>query len=130
SVHQGAHCNARYVAARTFLASQVHRACAGLLPRRPDPTWSGPLFFLDLDGVFDCEVLGFPHTTTSGLAALALLQIHGFGVVVNSGRSLEHVQRYCRIYGLAGGVAEYGSVLVDAVAGRDLALTTPAALEQ
>ena len=109
--------NKRYLTARNFLACQLHRVCAGLLPR-PRPTWSGPLLFLDLDGVFDCEVLGFPHTTASGLAALALLQAHGFAVVLNTGRSVEQVRRYCSIYGLPGGVAEYGSVLVDAVGGR------------
>ena len=130
SVRQGAQWNARYIDARTFLASQVHRACARLLPRRPEPTWSSPLFFLDLDGVFDCEVLGFPHTTPSGLTALALLQNDGLAVVLNSGRSLQHVQRYCRIYGLPGGVAEYGSVFLDAVGGREVALTTRSALEQ
>ena len=130
SVRQGAQWNARYIDARTFLASQVHRACARLLPRRPEPTWSGPLFFLDLDGVFDCEVLGFPHTTPSGLTALALLQNNGLAVVLNSGRSLQHVQRYCRIYGLPGGVAEYGSVFLDAVGGREVALTTRSASEQ
>ena len=128
--HQGAHWNGRYLAGRNFLAFEIHRLSAGLLPRRPDPTWSERLFFLDLDGVFDCDVLGFPHTTASGLTALALLQTHGFAVVLNTGRSVEHVRRYCGIYGLPGGLAEYGSVFIDAVGGRELALTPPAALER
>ena len=128
--HQRADWNGRYLAARTFLALQIHRLCVGLMSRRPCPTWLGPLLFLDLDGVFDCEVLGFPHTTPSGLAALALLQAHGFAVILNTGRSVEHVHQYCGLYGLPGGVAEYGSVLVDAIGGRELVFTSPAALEQ
>ena len=128
--HQGAHWNGRYLAGRNFLAYEIHRLSAGLLPRRPDPTWSERLFFLDLDGVFDCDLLGFPHTTASGLTALALLQTHGFAVVLNTGRSVEHVRRYCGIYGLPGGLAEYGSVFIDAVGGRELPLSPPEALEQ
>ena len=130
SEHQRAHWNGRYLAARNFLTYEVHRLCAGRMSPWPLPRWSGPLFFLDLDGVFDCEAFGFPHTTASGLAALALLRAHEFGVILNTGRSVEHVRRYCRIYGLPGGVAEYGSVLVDAVGGREVAFTTPVALEQ
>src|SRR5439155_12766827 len=42
SVHQRAHWNARYLAARGFLAYQVHRVCAGVMPPRPAPSWSGP----------------------------------------------------------------------------------------
>jgi len=130
SASQRSYWNGRYLAARDFLAYQIHRLCAGLLPPRPQPARPGPLFFLDLDGVFDCDVLGFPHTTASGLAALHLLQAHGFTVVLNTGRSAEHVRKYCDLYGLPGGVAEYGSVFVDAVGGRDLVFTSPAALEQ
>jgi hydroxymethylpyrimidine pyrophosphatase-like HAD family hydrolase len=130
SEQQRAHWNRRYLEARNFLTYELHRACAGLLSRRREATWSGPLFFLDVDGVFDCEVLGFPHTTASGLAALALLRAQGFAIVLNSGRSVEHVRRYCDIYGLPGGVAEYGSVFVDAVGGRERACATPAALER
>ncbi|HYK81563.1 MAG TPA: HAD hydrolase family protein [Gemmatimonadales bacterium] len=120
----------RYLAGRTFLAFQVQQVCAGLVPKPPAPSWSGPLVFLDLDGVFDSEVLGFPHTTPSGVAALARLRAHGCAVVLNTGRSVEHVHRYCSIFGLPGGVAEYGSVLVDAVAGREVALASREALVQ
>ena len=130
SASQRSYWNGRYLAGRDFLAYQVHRLCAGLLPPRPPPARPGPLFFLDLDGVFDCDVLGFPHTTASGLAALHLLRAHGFTVVLNTGRSAEHVRKYCDLYGLPGGVAEYGSVFVDAVGGRDLVFPSSAALEQ
>ena len=84
------------------------------------PRWSKRLFFLDLDGVFDCDALGFPHTTPSGLAALRLLRAHDVSVVLNTGRGVEDVRDYCRAYDLAGGLGEFGSVFVDAVAGRTL----------
>jgi len=130
SASQGAHWNERYLAARNFLTHQLHRACAGFLPPRPTARWSDALVFLDVDGVFDCELLGFPHTTVSGLTALALLQAQGFAVVLNTGRSVEHVREYCRTYGLPGGIAEYGSVLFDAVTNQEVALCTPAARER
>src|SRR2546422_6546132 len=99
SASQGAPWNERYLAARNFLTHQLHRACAGFLPPRPTARWSDALVFLDVDGVFDCELLGFPHATVSGLTALALLQAQGFAVVLNTGRSVEHVREYCRTYG-------------------------------
>jgi len=51
-------------------------------------------------------------------------------VVLNTGRSVEHVREYCRTYGLPGGIAEYGSVLFDAVTNQEVALCTPAARER
>lgn len=114
-------CNRRRLGARRFLVSRMTRFQAALIGSQP-PRWSKRLFFLDLDGVFDCEALGFPHTTPSGLAALRLLRDHDFSVVLNTGRGLEDVRDYCRAYGLPGGLAEFGAVFVDAVAGRELAL--------
>ncbi len=113
--------NRRRLRARRFLISRMIRFQAGLYGS-PPPRWSKRLFFLDLDGVFDCEALGFPHTTPSGLDALRLLREHDFSVVLNTGRGLEDVRDYCRVYGLPGGLAEFGSVFVDAVADRELTL--------
>jgi hydroxymethylpyrimidine pyrophosphatase-like HAD family hydrolase len=96
----------------------------------PPQAWARRLFFLDLDGVFDCERFGFPHTTPSGLAALELLGAHDFSVVLNTGRSVEHVRDYCQVYGLAGGIAEFGSVFVDAVAKSEWPLIDPTAADQ
>ncbi len=117
--------NLRFIASRTFLAFQLHRQCAALLPLRGAVRWSCRLFFLDLDGVFDSELLPFPHTTASGLEALALLQAAEYAVVLNSGRSVAHIRQYCQTYGLPGGLAEHGSVFVDAVGGREVPLTDP-----
>ena len=122
--------NQRYLMARNWLTSRLSRFGASLIPAPAAVTWSKRLFFLDLDGVFDAEAFGFPHTTTSGLAALALLRAHDFSVVVHTGRSVADVHSYCRDYGLPGGVAELGSVFVDAVAGRETPLIDAAASEQ
>ena len=113
--------NRRRLAARRFLVSRMNRFNAGFIGTGR-PRWSSRLFFLDLDGVFDCEALGFPHTTPSGLDALRLLRDHDVSVVLNTGRGVDDVHDYCRAYGLAGGLGEFGSVFVDAVAGRELAL--------
>jgi hypothetical protein len=113
--------NRRRLMARRFLVSRMNRF-NGALIGTVHPRWSKQLFFLDLDEVFDCEALGFPHTTPSGLAALRLLRAHDVSTVLNTGRSIEDVRDYCQAYGLAGGLGEFGSVFVDAVAGRDLAL--------
>lgn len=122
--------NQRYHWARNFLIAHMSRDCARRIPKPPCAKWSNRLFFLDLDGVFDCEVLGFPHTTASGLSALALLQSHGFSIVLNTGRSVADVYAYCQNYVLPGGLAEYGSVFIDAVRRREVPLIDGEAAEQ
>jgi hydroxymethylpyrimidine pyrophosphatase-like HAD family hydrolase len=120
--------NRRYLRARNFLVYRMNRSlCA---PIRRQAMWSKRLFFLDLDGVFDCERFGFPHTTPSGLAALELLRSRDVSVVLNTGRSVDHVRDYCAVYGLPGGVAEYGSVFVDAAGRCERPLIDPEAGEQ
>jgi hydroxymethylpyrimidine pyrophosphatase-like HAD family hydrolase/orotate phosphoribosyltransferase len=115
------HWNQRYLRARNFVVHHMHRSLAG--PARDKQTrWSRRLFFLDLDGVFDCERFGVPHTTPSGIAALELLRSHEFSVVLNTGRDVEQVRDYCEVYGIPGGVAEFGSVFVDAVGESQLPL--------
>jgi hypothetical protein len=84
----------------------------------------GPLCAIDLDGVLETMPLGFPATTWLGALALRALARHGYRAVLATGRSLDEVRDRCLAYGLAGGVAEYGSVLF--VHGRTQALLTPA----
>ena len=122
--------NRRYIEARNFQTYVMSRHAARCLHGSPPVAWSERLFFLDLDGVFDCECLGFPHTTRNGLLALYLLKLHNYSAVLNTGRSVEHVRHYCRTYRLPGGVAEYGSAFVDAVREREIPLADPAALHQ
>jgi trehalose-6-phosphatase len=130
--HRLEHWNTRYLRARDFVISRMNRHLAGPArsASRSPQAWAKRLFFLDLDGVFDCERFGFPHTTASGLAALDLLGAHDFSVILNTGRSVEHVRDYCQAYGLPGGIAEYGSVFVDAVANCEWPLIDSAAAEQ
>jgi len=112
----------RYLAARNFLVHEMARFCGAQLPKSRSLQWTKRLFFLDLDGVFDSEVFGFPQTTISGLTALALLRLHHFSVVPNTARGVEDIRQYCRSYHLPGGIAELGSVFLDAVGLREIPL--------
>ena len=106
--------NRQFTATRSFAAFHLARYCGRKLGA-PPTTWERQLVFLDLDGVLDWGLLGFPHTTRCGVNALQLLQRNRFSVVLNTARSLEHVREYCRAYRLPGGVAELGSVFWDAI---------------
>jgi hydroxymethylpyrimidine pyrophosphatase-like HAD family hydrolase len=66
---------------------------------------------LDIDGVLESEQLGFPTLTRASATALRALIAHGYSPVAVSGRGLAEVRERCRAYGLAAGVAEYGSAL-------------------
>ena len=122
--------NDRYQAARRFLVHEMHRHCATRILEAPGAAWSRTLFSLDLDGVFDCDVLGFPHTSASGLTALALLQGHRYSVIPCTARSIADVRSFCRTYGLPGGLAEDGSVFYDAVEDREWSLLDEVAAAQ
>jgi hydroxymethylpyrimidine pyrophosphatase-like HAD family hydrolase/orotate phosphoribosyltransferase len=115
--------NRRYLGGRDFLIRTMNRFASGLIRTAGPPEWTRKVLFMDLDGVFDAEAFGFPHPTISGLKALSRLQSNGFSVVLNTGRSIEHVLRYCADYGLPGGIGEYGSVFVDSVARKTFPLT-------
>jgi len=106
--------NRQFIATRSFAAFHAARHCGRKLGAAPT-TWERRLCFLDLDGVLDWGLLGFPHTTRCGVDALKRFQRNRFSVVLNTARSLEHVREYCRAYRLPGGVAELGSVFWDAV---------------
>ena len=60
---------------------------------------------------------------------MSLLHAHGFAVAVNTARTLQEVKQYCRAYGLAGGVAEYGGVLWDALTDREKVLVSSESLQ-
>jgi hypothetical protein len=64
------------------------------------------------------------------LRALSLLQAHGYCVALNSTRTLGEVQAYCRAYGCAGGIAEYGSVVWDEAQGRARTLVSSEAKDE
>ncbi len=121
--------NAQFVYARSFAAFHLARYCGRTLGAAP-AAWGSRLFFLDLDGVLDWGLLGFPHTTACGVEALRVLRRNGFAVVLHTARAVEHVREYCRAYRLPGGVAELGSVFYDAVRDWEIPLVHPEAEAQ
>jgi hydroxymethylpyrimidine pyrophosphatase-like HAD family hydrolase/orotate phosphoribosyltransferase len=117
--------NERRLQARNFLVYAMTEFCARFIqPETPRP-WSPALFFMDIDGVFDYEMMGFPHATRCGLQSISLLVSHGFSIVPNTGRGVQHVRQYCSAYGFPGGIAEYGSVFIDTVNRREIPFITP-----
>jgi hypothetical protein len=116
--------------ARNFLVHSMNEFCAGYLRLPKNAEWTDRLFFMELDRIFDQELLGFPHPTESGLQSMLLLQSNGYSIVLNTGRSVQHVRKYCEAYKIPGGVAEYGSVFVDAVNQTEVPLIDSAGAEQ
>jgi hydroxymethylpyrimidine pyrophosphatase-like HAD family hydrolase len=120
-----------YIDAWTYSMIQTARFCARFLPPATaavDP--EGRVVFCDVDGVIDRHLFRFPTTTQDGLRALALLRGHGLPVYLDTARSCHDVREYCAAYGLAGGVAENGSYLWDAVAGRGKVLVGQETLDE
>jgi hydroxymethylpyrimidine pyrophosphatase-like HAD family hydrolase len=122
--------NRDYNNAWTFLVLQTMRHCASFCKKPKSIWWRDPLVVLDLDGVLDRQIFGFPSTTLAGMKAISILQAHGFAIAVNTERSILEVKEYCRAYGFTGGVAEYGAYAWDAVASQEQVLVTPESLSQ
>ena len=120
----------RFMSAWNFLTVEAARQCGSYCRPPAEPRWRPPLVTLDIDGVLDRRVFGFPCTTAAGIEALSLLRAHEFSVAVNTARSVAEVKAYCQAYSLAGGVAEHGSYLWDAVGQRGRALISPEAERQ
>ncbi len=114
--------NRRYLAARRFLVIHTMRFCASLCHRPRGLEWSSPLVVLDVDGVLDKQIFGFPSTTAAGIEAVSLFAAHGIPVALNTARSVSELKEYCKAYGFVGGVAEYGSFVWDALSDRERVL--------
>lgn len=95
---------------RQCSAAAVHEYLAALYLRDLPPA-TGPLCAIDLDGVLECDQLGYPATSPTGMLALRALIAHGYRPVLATGRSVPEVRDRCRTFGLAGGVAEYGAAI-------------------
>ena len=119
-----------YMSAWHFLTVQTARHCGSLIPTERAAQWRSPLVATDIDGVLDRRLFGFPSTSAAGLEALAVLASHRLTVALNSARSASEIREYCQAYSLAGGVAEYGSYLYDAVGQCEKVLVSPQALSQ
>lgn len=104
-------------AQRTYVAEQY---LAGLAARA-----EGPLCAIDIDGVLETRLSAFTALAPAGALALRSLNVHGYRAVLVTGRSLEEVRERCLAYRLPGGVAEYGSVIYDHLAGRVHSLLGP-----
>jgi hydroxymethylpyrimidine pyrophosphatase-like HAD family hydrolase len=120
----------RFMNAWNFLIVHTARRCGSLCHPRTALHWHAPLVFLDIDGVLDRRFFGFPCTTAAGIRALSLLSSHEFSVALNTARSAAEVKDYCKAYSLAGGVAECGSYIWDAVHQRGKVLISTEAARQ
>jgi hydroxymethylpyrimidine pyrophosphatase-like HAD family hydrolase len=120
----------QFVSAVHFLTVHTARFCGRMCSPPKTPTWRSRLAVLDIDGVVDRQLFGFPCTTAAGVQALCLLHTHEFAIAVDTARSVAEVQEYCRAYGLVGGVAEYGAYVWDAVSQRGQGLVSPESLRQ
>lgn len=119
-----------YISAWNFLVGETVRECGRLCHHPGEVHWSTPLIVADIDGVLDRMVFGFPSTTAAGITAVSLLHAHGFAIAINTARTLDEVKQYCRAYAFAGGVAEYGSVIWDAVSQQERGLVSAESLRQ
>jgi hydroxymethylpyrimidine pyrophosphatase-like HAD family hydrolase len=120
----------RFMDAWNFLTVHTARFCGSYCRPPQEPLWRSPLVVLDIDGVLDRRLFGYPCTTAAGMEALSLLNTHGFSVAVNTARSCAEVRDYCQAYGLAGGIAEHGAYLWDAVAQSGQVLISLEAMRQ
>ena len=120
----------QFMLAWNFLTVHTARYCGSLCGPPIDVRWRSPLCVLDIDGVIDRRLFGFPCTTAAGIKALSLLRAHDFSVALNTARSVGEVKDYCEAYSLAGGIAEHGSYIWDAVHQRGRILLSAEAIRQ
>ncbi|MDE1931744.1 MAG: HAD family phosphatase [Alphaproteobacteria bacterium] len=128
--HRADEFNAQYVKAWDFLTRESARACGALVAPAAVRDWHAPLAVLDLDGVVDRRIFGFPTTTAAGVQALATLNARGFAISVDTARPAHQVRDYCDAYGFVGGVAECGGYIWDATTRQGHNLIDAATLEQ
>jgi len=122
--------NRDYVEAASFLTVHTARWCGTLCRPPAAPCWTSPLAVLDIDGVLDKQIFGFPSATAATVRALRILHGHGIAIAANTARTLGETKEYCAAYGFVGGVAEYGAVAWDALTDRARVLVGNEALAQ
>lgn len=103
----------RWLATRRALAKEYQRYISGVFFSDLDLSRDGPLCAFDVDWVLETRWLEFPALAPAGALSLRALLRHGYRPVIVTARSLGEVRDRCRLYRLAGGVAEFGSVLYD-----------------
>ncbi len=122
--------NQDYLDAWHFSMIQTARFSASLSKRPTERTWRSPLIFLDVDGVVDKQIFGFPSNTAAGIQAIGLLNSHNSPVALNTARSPMELQEYCRAYGFLGGIGEYGAYAWDGVSGEERVLISDECREE
>jgi hydroxymethylpyrimidine pyrophosphatase-like HAD family hydrolase len=122
--------NQKYIDTWNFLVAQTARFCAKLCYKLAEVRWSSPLAVLDVDGVIDQQVFGYPSITLAGIQAISLLQQNRFAIALNTARSVPELKEYCRAYGFAGGVSEYGAHVWDGISDREKVLLSNESLEK
>lgn len=128
--HRHQEFNRLYIDSRDFLITQTLRFCSSLVAKANSVNWASPLVVLDIDGVLDKQIFGYPSTSSAGILALSLLHSHEHPVVLNTARTAHQMKQYCNAYRCVGGVAEYGSYVWDAVMDKDKMLVTDETLSQ
>lgn len=93
-------------------------------------THGGPVVALDVDGVLETDLLGFKAPTPSSVLSLRALRAHGYRTALVTGRCLDDVVAMSEVFGLAGGAAEYGSVVYDRSAAAVTSLVDDAGLAE
>jgi hydroxymethylpyrimidine pyrophosphatase-like HAD family hydrolase len=107
-----------WLATRRALARAYQRYLSGIFFADLDQPAEGPLCALDVDWVLETRWLEFPALTPAAALSLRALVRHGYRPLLVTARSLGEVRERCQLYRLAGGVAEFGSVLYDHQSGR------------
>lgn len=120
----------QYLNAWNFSMIHTAQLCGSLCRQPKELQWRSPIVMLDIDGVLDKQIFGFPSNTAAGIRAISLLHSHGFPVALNTARSPLEVKEYCRAYGFVGGAAEYGSYVWDALTDQEQVLVSPESLEE
>lgn len=110
------------------LTRSVDGYLAGLYLNGLAGSESGAVWAIDLDDTLETDWLGFQATSPAGAQALRTLASHNQLTIVSTGRSLTEVQDRCDMYGIAGGIAEYGAVVWDARHGRATPVVSPDSL--
>jgi hydroxymethylpyrimidine pyrophosphatase-like HAD family hydrolase len=128
--HRHQEFNRLYLEARTFLTLQTLRFSSGLAAKPNSIHWANPLVVLDIDGVLDKQIFGYPCTTAAGILAISLLHAHDQPFALNTARTVSQMKQYCRAYGCVGGGAEYGSYVWDATTDRSQVMVCDASLDQ
>jgi len=110
------------------LTRTVNGYLAGLYLSGIDSRETGDVWAVDLDDTLETDWLGFQATSPAGALGLRTLAAHDQLVLTSTGRSLAEVRDRCETFGIAGGIAEYGSVAWDDRHRRSLPTITAEAL--